>query len=145
IHGESQTQASRSDCGHESRGGAMIPEIGHFSLILALLLATSQSVFLLAGAARGREDWVGLARPLAGGVLCFVLLAFGLLMWSFVTNDFSVLYVTQHSNTALPLPYRMAAVWGGHEGSILLWLLILAFWTFAVTVFSRNLEADTLA
>lgn len=123
----------------------MIPEIGHFSLIIALMLAAAQVVFLLAGAANGRVDWMGLARPLAGGVLFFVLLAFVILMASFVFNDFSVLYVTQHSNTALPLPYRMAAVWGGHEGSILLWLLILAFWTFAVTVFSRNLEAETLA
>ena len=123
----------------------MIPEIGHFALTLALLLACVQVVLPLWGAARDRTAWMALGRPAAAGQALFVLVAFACLMWSFYANDFSVRYVVQHSNTALPWAYRLAAVWGGHEGSILLWLLILSGWTLAVALFSRHLEFGMLA
>ena len=117
----------------------MIPELGHFALWIALALALVLGVVPMAGAARGRSEWMGLARPLAGGMFAIVGLSFVLLTSSFVGNDFSVLYVAQHSNSALPLPYRMAGVWGGHEGSLLLWVLMLTGWMAAVALFSRHL------
>jgi len=123
----------------------MIPEIGHFALTLALLLACVQVVLPLWGAARGRVAWMALGRPAAVGQALFVLVAFACLMWSFYANDFSVRYVVQHSNTALPWAYRLAAVWGGHEGSILLWLQILSGWTWAVAIYSHHLEPGMLA
>ncbi|TEA78986.1 heme lyase CcmF/NrfE family subunit [Allopusillimonas ginsengisoli] len=123
----------------------MIPEIGHFALILALLLTSVQVVLPMWGVVAGRPAWVALARPAAAGQTLFIILAFACLIVSFLVNDFSVIYVIQHSNTALPWGYRLAAVWGGHEGSILLWLLILSLWTLAVSLFSRHLEADMLA
>ena len=123
----------------------MTAELGQLALVLALSLALVQSVFPLVGAARGNAGWMGLARPAAAGQFLFVATAFVCLTQLFVANDFSVLYVVQHSNSALPLHYRICAVWGGHEGSILLWLLILAGWTLAVAVFSRNLDERTAA
>lgn len=123
----------------------MIPEIGHFALSLALLLTVVQVVLPLWGVARGNTAWMALSRPAALGQALFVLVAFACLMWSFYANDFSVRYVVQHSNTALPWAYRLAAVWGGHEGSILLWLLILSGWTLAVALYSRHLELSMLA
>ncbi|MCD6663563.1 MAG: heme lyase CcmF/NrfE family subunit [Comamonas sp.] len=123
----------------------MIAELGQLALILALCLAIVQSVVPLAGAAKDNADWMALARPAAWGQFVFVASAFACLTLVFVNNDFSVLYVAQHSNTALPLIYRICAVWGGHEGSILLWVLILAGWTLAVSVFSRNLDDQTTA
>ena len=117
----------------------MIPEIGHFLLWLALGTALVQGVLPLAGAARGREDWMALARPLAYMLALLVLLAFASLAASFVRNDFSVLYVASNSNSALPLHYRIAAVWGGHEGSLLLWTLMLSLWMVAVARFSGHL------
>jgi cytochrome c-type biogenesis protein CcmF len=117
----------------------VIAELGHFALILAFLLALAQAGFALAGAARQRRAWMSVARPAAAGQLVFVALSFGCLAWSFVQNDFSVLYVAQNSNSALPLGYRIAAVWGAHEGSLLLWILVQALWTVAVCAFSRNL------
>jgi cytochrome c-type biogenesis protein CcmF len=117
----------------------MIPEIGHFLLILALGLALVQGVLPLVGAQRGRTDWMALARPAAYGQFVLVALAFACLTASFVRHDFSVLYVASNSNSALPLAYRIAGVWGGHEGSLLLWVLMLAVWTVAVARFSRSL------
>jgi len=111
----------------------MIAELGQLALILALCLAIVQSVVPLVGAAKDNADWMALARPAAWGQFVFVASAFACLTLLFVNNDFSVLYVAQHSNTALPLIYRICAVWGGHEGSILLWVLILAGWTLAVS------------
>jgi cytochrome c-type biogenesis protein CcmF len=107
----------------------MIPELGHFALIIALAMALTQSVLPLFGAARSNRGWMALARPSARGQFVFVVLAYAALTYSFISNDFSVLYVAQHSNSTLPLVYRITAVWGGHEGSILLWVLILSCWT----------------
>ncbi|MDR0576380.1 MAG: heme lyase CcmF/NrfE family subunit [Candidatus Accumulibacter sp.] len=122
----------------------MIPELGHFALVAALCVALVQGVLPLAGAQRGHAGWIALARPAAGAMNLLLLTAFACLTAAFVQNDFSVLYVAQHSNTRLPLPYRVAAVWGGHEGSLLLWVALLGLWTLAVAVFSKALpEAMT--
>jgi len=123
----------------------MIPEIGHFSLILALTLAAAQAVLPIAGAARRVPEWMALARSAAQGQFVFVAIAFGCLAWSFVNNDFSVVNVATNSNSQLPLQYRIAATWGSHEGSLLLWVLMLAVWTVAVSVFSRHLPDEMVA
>ena len=117
----------------------MIPELGHFALIMALCMAVMQIFFPIVGAARNNLLWISLAQPLARTQCCFLIIAFCTLTYAFITNDFSVTYVANNSNSALPLAYRISAVWGAHEGSLLLWTLILGFWTFAVTIFSRNL------
>ncbi|MGB8338023.1 MAG: heme lyase CcmF/NrfE family subunit [Burkholderiales bacterium] len=123
----------------------MIPEIGHFSLIVALLIALAQGVLPIAGAARNNAQWMALARPAAQGQFVFVAIAFTCLAYAFLNNDFSVQYVASHSNSALPAQYRFAAVWGGHEGSLLLWALILTLWMLAVSVFSRRLPEAMVA
>jgi cytochrome c-type biogenesis protein CcmF len=123
----------------------LIPELGQFALALALCLALAQGVLGIAGAARGDRIWMAAARPVTQGQFVFVAIAFGCLTYSFVTNDFSVSYVASHSNSALPLPYRIAGVWGGHEGSLLLWMLMLCVWMTAVTVFSRHLPDEMVA
>jgi len=123
----------------------MVPEIGNFALILALCVAIVQGVVSLAGAQFGIRSWIGFAKPAAQAQFVFVLVASACLMYSFIINDFSVRYVATVSNSLLPLQYRIAAFWGGHEGSMLLWSFILAVWTFAVTKFSRNLPDDVLA
>ena len=123
----------------------MIPEIGQLALILAALLALAQGTLPIVGAAQRIPAWMALARPAAQGQFVFVAIAFACLAWSFVTNDFSVLNVASNSNSQLPLPYRFAATWGSHEGSMLLWVLMLAAWTVAVTLFSRHLPAEMVA
>jgi cytochrome c-type biogenesis protein CcmF len=123
----------------------MIPEIGQLALVLAALLAALQGTLPFAGAARGVPAWIALARPAARGQCLFVAIAFGCLGWSFVVNDFSVLNVASNSNSQLPLAYRLAATWGSHEGSLLLWVLMLAGWTVAVTVLSRHLPDAVIA
>ena len=123
----------------------MIPEIGQLALALALCLALAQSSLGLAGAARGNSVWMGATRPAARGQFFFVAIAFVCLTYSFVANDFSVAYVATNSNSALPLHYRIAGVWGGHEGSMLLWILMLSVWTFGVTLFSRHLPQEMVA
>jgi cytochrome c-type biogenesis protein CcmF len=123
----------------------VIPELGHFALILALAVALLQSSLPLAGAALHRPAWIALARPAARAQCALVLVAFVALAWSFANNDFSVAYVAQNSNSALPLPYRVAAVWGAHEGSLLLWVLILALWSTAVSYFSGGLPETFVA
>ncbi|MGE4337156.1 MAG: heme lyase CcmF/NrfE family subunit [Pigmentiphaga sp.] len=117
----------------------MIPEIGHYSLILTLFVALAQGWIALAGAARNNATWIAFARPAARAQFLLVLISFVLLAWSFAVNDFSVSYVAQNSNSYLPWFYRLAAVWGGHEGSLLLWLLMQTGWAFAVSVFSKQL------
>ena len=123
----------------------MIPEIGQLILILALAVALVQGVLPMLGAQRGRADWMALARPAAYLQFGLVALSFACLTASFVRHDFSVLYVASNSNSALPLPYRIAAVWGGHEGSLLLWVLMLGVWTVAVARFSRSLPTVFVA
>jgi cytochrome c-type biogenesis protein CcmF len=123
----------------------MIPELGNFALILALLLAITQVVLPIVGATRGIPSWVALARPVVQGQFVFVAIAFGCLAYSFVNNDFSVLNVATNSNSRLPIQYRFAATWGSHEGSLLLWMLMLASWSVAVSVFSRHLPDDMVA
>ena len=116
----------------------MIPEIGQFALIIALCIAVTQSVVPLAGSGLGIQRWVALAVPSALAQLLFVAIAYGCLTWAFLSHDFSVMYVAQNSNTNLPLIYLISGVWGGHEGSLLLWSLVLAVWTGAVAVFTPN-------
>ena len=123
----------------------MIPELGHFALILALLVAVVQGVFPLWGTLNRSTAWQSLARPSALMQAALVALAFACLSSAFLANDFSVVYVAQHSNTLLPKPYQFAAVWGGHEGSLLLWVLLLALWSAAVAVFSRALPLAMVA
>ena len=117
----------------------MIPELGTFALILALLLATAQAFFGLVGAQRNSAAWMAVVTPAVSGVWVFVALAFGLLTASFVGNDFSVQYVATNSNSALPLLYRVSAVWGAHEGSLLLWIMILSSWALLVAALSGSL------
>jgi cytochrome c-type biogenesis protein CcmF len=123
----------------------MIPELGNFALIVALLLAIVQGVLPIVGAHRGNATLMGLARPAAHGQFVFVAIAFGCLASSFLTNDFSVLNVARNSFSELPRIYRFTATWGSHEGSILLWILILNVWTTAVTIWSRHLPEDMAA
>ncbi len=123
----------------------MTAEVGHFAAILALSMAVFQAVAAMLGAARGMASWMHVARRAAQAQFALLLLAFCCLAWSFLVNDFSVLNVASHSYSRLPLPYRFAATWGSHEGSLLLWTLMLGFWTAAVTWFSRSLPADMVA
>ena len=117
----------------------MAPELGIFALILAFVLSLSQAFFGLAGAWKGKSDWMAVARPAVTGQFVFVAMAFGCLVYAFVHDDFSVQYVAHNSNSHLPLFYQVAAVWGAHEGSLLLWILILSIWSVAVAAFSRAL------
>ncbi len=119
----------------------MIPEIGQFALIIALSIALIQALVPLAGASLGVQRWIALARPAALGQLLFVGISYACLTWAFLSHDFSVLYVAKNSNSALPLIYRISGVWGSHEGSLLLWALVLAFWTGAVAVFTPNVPS----
>ncbi len=123
----------------------MIPEIGNFALIIALCLALVQGVLPIWGAARSNIVLMSSARTLALGQFVFVAIAFGCLLQAFLGNDFSVLYVVEHSNSQLPAAYRVAALWGGHEGSLLLWTFILTLWTVAVAVFSKHLPEEMVA
>ncbi len=123
----------------------MIPEIGQLALALALCLALAQASLGLAGAARGDGSWMGATRPAARGQFAFIAIAFGCLTYAFVANDFTVVYVASNSNSALPLAYRVSGVWGGHEGSMLLWILMLSVWTVGVTLFSRHLPEEMVA
>ena len=123
----------------------MIPELGHFALWLALGVSLILGTLPMVGAARHRGDWMALARPASRGLFALVVFAFGCLVASFVANDFSVVNVATNSNSTLPLQYRIAASWGSHEGSILLWLLMLALWTVAVATFSQHLPEQVTA
>ena len=123
----------------------MIPELGQLALALALAVALIQGTLPLAGAAKGNLAWMALARPAAQAQALLIAAAFGCLVYSFVSNDFSVQYVALHSNSALPLHYRVAGAWGGHEGSLLLWCLMLGVWMTAVTLFSAHLPEEMTA
>ncbi len=117
----------------------MIPEIGHFSLILALTLAFCQSVLPLVGVYREDRALMITARPISFGQLLFVSISFACLIWAFTNDDFSVLYVANNSQLSLPMAYKVSAVWSAHEGSLLMWILILAIWTAAVSKFSSKI------
>ena len=123
----------------------MLPELGQILLVTALLVAVLQAVLPLWGAQRGYAAWMAVARPAAYAQLVLLLGAFGVLTAAFVTQDFSVRYVAENSNSLLPLAYRYSAVWGAHEGSLLLWALVLALWNAAVARWSRQLPMQVLA
>lgn len=123
----------------------MIPEFGEFALILALCLAMAQSFFPLVGAYNNNMRWMAMARSAALGQFIFVLLSFACLITVFLNNDFSVVYVVENSNTHLPWYYRIPAAWGAHEGSLLLWVTILSFWTAAVAVWGKLLPQQVMA
>ncbi len=118
----------------------MIVELGHFALVLAFVVAVAQGTLPLVGAQRGVAAWIGLAKPAARLQFLLLLLSYAALSAAFLQDDFSVSYVAANSSEALPVYYKLAAVWGAHEGSLLLWIVILGAWTFAVTLFSRSLD-----
>ena len=117
----------------------MLVELGHYALILALLLAGAQAFFGLAGPKLGSERWLAVVPSAACGQFVFVALAVGVLVHAFIGNDFSVHYVAENSNSALPLFYRVTAMWGAHEGSMLLWILVLTLWTMALVARSHTM------
>jgi cytochrome c-type biogenesis protein CcmF len=117
----------------------MMPELGQYALVLALLLAVAQSILPLLGAWKRNSTLMAMGASAAVGQFVFVALAFALLTYAFVVQDFSVAYVAANSNSQLPMYYRFSAVWGAHEGSLLLWAFVLASWTLAVTIFSGSL------
>ena len=123
----------------------VLPELGQIALILALLVAALQALLPLLGARRGIAPLMALARPAAFLQLALVGLAFAILTHGFVVQDFSLRYVAENSNSLLPMVYRYTAVWGAHEGSLLLWALILALWTAAVAQFSKALPMPVVA
>ncbi len=123
----------------------MIPEIGYIALTFGLAIALIQFFVPLVGISTNRWRMVLVAKPAAMAQFFFVATAFICLMWSFYVNDFSVTYVAQHSNRSLPTAYRLGATWGGHEGSLLLWVFILSLWTFLVAILSQSLPALTRA
>ncbi|WP_293001647.1 heme lyase CcmF/NrfE family subunit [Nevskia sp.] len=123
----------------------MIPELGHFALILALGIALLQTVAPLIGYARRDAKLLAFAGSAAQGQFFCIAVAYVCLTISFVDTDFSVAYVAANAHTDLPLIYRVSAVWGAHEGSLLLWMFMLSGWTFAVSVFNRRLPADLSA
>ncbi|MFQ5953640.1 MAG: heme lyase CcmF/NrfE family subunit, partial [Kiloniellales bacterium] len=123
----------------------MIAEIGHFALVLALLMALVQATLPLIGAARRDLAWMEVARPAALGQLLFIAVAFFSLMYAFVVSDFSVINVAQNSHSAKPLIYKISGLWGNHEGSMVLWVLILALFGSMVALFGGNLPAPLRA
>ncbi len=123
----------------------MIPELGQISLLLSLIIAVLLASVPLWGAQANNRALMQTARPLAHAQLFFIVLAFGLLTYSFTVHDFSVAYVQKNSNSLLPFAYQISAVWGAHEGSLLLWIMILAIWTSAVAIFSKQLPEHVIA
>lgn len=123
----------------------MIAELGHIALILGWGIALLLSVLPLVGAKYQRASLMASARPLATAMSIFITLSFISLAWAFYSNDFTLQYVAQNSNSQLPWYYRVTAVWGAHEGSLLLWVFIQSLWTLALACLSRGLPLDTLA
>ncbi len=123
----------------------MIPELGNFSLILALALSVMLGILPVIGSSLRIHSWIGFARPAALALAPLVGFSYLCLTVSFLQNDFSVAYVANHSNTRLPLIYKISGVWGGHEGSLLLWVFILSLWTAAVSLFSRGVPVGLSA
>ena len=124
---------------------SLLPEIGHYSLILALGIAAAQGFVSLVGAQQGKLSWIAFARPSAKAQFGFVLVAYLCLTWGFVSDNFSIRYVAEHSNSLMPMAFKIAGVWGGHEGSLLLWMLMLSGWTIAVAIWSKQLPDDMVA
>jgi cytochrome c-type biogenesis protein CcmF len=122
----------------------MIPELGLFSLILAFCLAGLQWSLPWLGLLKHNTVWMQSARPLALGQSFFISISFLCLLYAFVQNDFSVSYVAHHSNASLPLVYKISALWGGHEGSLLLWIFLLSAWTTMVSLSTRHLPVPFL-
>ena len=123
----------------------MIAEIGNIALILAFLLGIVLGILPIYGAAKGNYSLAGIAIPATRMQFLFVALAYACLTYSFIISDFSIAYVATNSNTKLPLIYRISGVWGAHEGSLLLWALILSLWTILVSIFSRNVPKLMIA
>jgi len=123
----------------------MIPELGQFSLILAFCLSILLGTLPIIGAARSNMVWMNLARPLAAGIFVFLGISIGILAYTFVTDDFSVQIVAAQSNSLLPMHYKLTALWGGHEGSFLLWTFMLSGWMLAVSVFSKTMPIEFVA
>ncbi len=123
----------------------MVAELGNFALILALCLALAQSVLPLVGAQQGNLRLMRTARFLATGQCVFLALSLAALTWAFVVSDFTVRYVASHSSLGQPMIYKVTAVWGGHEGSLLLWVFTLGAWGAAVAYFSQSLPREMLA
>ena len=123
----------------------MIPELGHFALIIGLAFALCLSIVPLIGVAQNNQQLINSAKLLSFGLFLFLAISIILLAYSFVVDDFSVKYIANHSNSNLPYYFKIAAVWGGHEGSMLLWIFALTVWTFAVSIFSKQLEREFVA
>jgi len=123
----------------------MIPEIGQIALIIAFALALLQAIIPMTGAQLNNARWINFAAPAARGQFVFVGIAYLCLTYSFLVDDFSVLYAASTSNSQLPLIYKIAGVWGAHEGSLLLWALLLSGWTVVVSVFSQSIPKIMLA
>ena len=123
----------------------MIPEYGHFALIIALFFSLALSIIPMVGSYNGKVVWMQSSKSLTAGMALFITISLILLGWSFYVDDFTVKYVAGHSNSLLPTQYKVTAIWGGHEGSMLLWVFILAGWTFAVSYFSKSLPLNFLA
>ncbi len=123
----------------------MVPELGHFALIIAFCLSLILAVVPMWGAQTGNQVLMASSRSLSVGLFTFVAIAFACLVYAFLQDDFSVVYVANQSNSLLPVQYKVSAVWGGHEGSLLLWVLILAGWTLAVALFSKDMPLDMVS
>ncbi len=123
----------------------MIPEIGQFSLILALCLSVILASLPIIGAYQNNFLWMSMARPLSAGVFVFLGVSIAILAYAFVTDDFSVKFVAEHSNSLLPDRYKLTAVWGGHEGSFLLWTFMLSGWMLSVAIFTKSMPLEFVA
>ena len=123
----------------------MIAEIGHYAIVLALMLSVVQGKLPLIGAYRNDSTLMGVAVPAARGQFLFGLIAFCALTYAYIVSDFSIALIAHNSHTLKPMLYKVFGVWGNHEGSMLLWILILALFGLMVAVFGRNLPAGLRA
>ena len=122
----------------------MLIEIGHFALVLALIFSILLVVLPSIGIYQNKSSLAQLSKPLVWGQCFWITVAFFVLMSAFLTNDFSVKYVAENSNTQLPILYKASAVWGAHEGSLLLWVFVLSLWSIAVSIFSKQIPSNLL-